>query len=70
MLKERDLNNFMDGFPSVRAAKATERQARQDAIVALLDKMSKLASMTTSSALPTQRKFKEMQVRRGKRGRP
>ncbi len=40
--KERDLTNFMDSFPSRRAAKLEEMRAKQDAIVALLDRISKL----------------------------
>lgn len=59
--KERDLNNFMDSFPSRRAAKLEELRHKQDAIVALLDKMNKLSSIATG-ALPSQKKFKEMQV--------
>ena len=60
--KERDLNNFMDSFPSRRAEKTREAQEKQDAIVAVLDKIAKLQGLV-GSALPTQKKFKEMQVR-------
>ena len=60
MTKERDLNNFMDSFPSRRAAKLEERRAKEDGIVALLDKIVKLQAIS-GSALPTQKKFKEMQ---------
>jgi len=59
--KERDLNNFMDSFPSRRAEKTREAQEKQDAIVALLDKIAKLQGLV-GSALPSQKKFKEMQV--------
>ena len=60
--KERDLNNFMDSFPSRRAEKTREAQEKQDGIVALLDKIAKLQGLA-GSALPSQKKFKEMQVR-------
>lgn len=59
--QERDLNNFMDGFPGLKAAKAAEAQAKQDATVALLDRIGKLQQLATSN-LPSQKKFKEMQV--------
>ena len=62
MAKERDLNNFMDSFPSRRAEKTREAQEKQDGIVALLDKIAKLQGLA-GSALPSQKKFKEMQVR-------
>ncbi|KAG1670889.1 hypothetical protein FOA52_000391 [Chlamydomonas sp. UWO 241] len=58
--KERDLNNFMDSFPSRRADKMQETRDKQDAIVGLLEKIAKLSSMT-GGALPSQKKFKEMQ---------
>ncbi|GAX82423.1 hypothetical protein CEUSTIGMA_g9851.t1 [Chlamydomonas eustigma] len=58
--KERDLNNFMDSFPSRRAEKLKETQDKQDAIVSLLEKITKLQGLV-GSALPTQKKFKEMQ---------
>lgn len=58
--KERDLTNFMDSFPSRKAAKLEEARTRQDSIVAILEKLTKLQSITTS-ALPSQKKFKEMQ---------
>lgn len=58
--KERDLNNFLDSFPSRKASKLGEKQAKEDAIVALLDKITKLETISTS-ALPSQRRFKEMQ---------
>ena len=38
--KERDLNNFMDSFPSRRASKLDESRSRQDAIVALLERIT------------------------------
>lgn len=59
--KERDLNNFMDSFPSRRASKLDEARSKQDAIVALLERITKLQSLATS-ALPSQKKFREMQV--------
>jgi len=40
--KERDLSNFMDSFPSRKAAKLDEMRAKQDAIVAQLEKINKL----------------------------
>lgn len=43
MTKERDLSNFMDGFPARKAAKVEEMRARQDAIVGQLEKINKLA---------------------------
>eukprot|EP00798_Chlamydomonas_sp_ICE-L_P011195 gene11195-18812_t len=58
--KERDLTNFMDSFPSRKATKLDEARTRQDSIVSLLDKLTKLQSITTS-ALPSQKKFREMQ---------
>jgi len=58
--KERDLNNFMDSFPSRRAAKLEEASAKQDAIVGMLEKITKLQNMM-GGALPSQKKFKEMQ---------
>jgi len=57
--KERDLTNFMDSFPSRRAAKMDEMRAKQDAIVALLERINKLQGMATS-ALPSAKKFQEM----------
>lgn len=42
IVKERDLSNFMDGFPSRKAAKVDEMRARQDAIVGLLERINKL----------------------------
>lgn len=38
----------------------TERQSKEDAVVALLERITKLSSLS-SSALPSQKKFKEMQ---------
>lgn len=58
--KERDLNNFLDSFPSRKAAKTAEKQQKEDSIVQLLEKVNKLEAISTS-ALPTQRRFKEMQ---------
>jgi intraflagellar transport protein 74 len=60
--KERELNNFMDSFPSSKAEKLGEKQSREDAILNCLDKINKLQQIT-KSALPSQKKFKEMQVR-------
>jgi intraflagellar transport protein 74 len=40
--KERDLSLFMDGFPSRKAAKLDEAGGRQDAIVAQLERITKL----------------------------
>jgi len=54
------LNNFMDGFPSLKAAKQSEKQSREDAVVALLERITKLQSVA-SSQLPNQKRFKEMQ---------
>ncbi len=65
MAKERDLNNFMDSFPSRRASKMEEAASKQDSIISLLEKISKLQALA-GSALPSQKKFKEMQV--GMRG--
>eukprot|EP00200_Dunaliella_tertiolecta_P010673 CAMPEP_0202381376 /NCGR_PEP_ID=MMETSP1127-20130417/35240_1 /ASSEMBLY_ACC=CAM_ASM_000462 /TAXON_ID=3047 /ORGANISM="Dunaliella tertiolecta, Strain CCMP1320" /LENGTH=623 /DNA_ID=CAMNT_0048980319 /DNA_START=178 /DNA_END=2049 /DNA_ORIENTATION=+ len=58
--KERDLSNFMDGFPSRKAAKVEEMRAKQDAIVAQLEKINKLVAIS-EGALPSTNKFKEMQ---------
>ncbi len=60
MAKERDLTNFMDSFPSRRAAKLEEQRAKQDAIVAALERISKLQNIA-GGALPSTKKFKEMQ---------
>lgn len=60
LAKERDLNNFMDGFPSRKAAKMQEKQQREDGIVAALEKIVKMQGIIGSS-LPSQKKFKEMQ---------
>eukprot|EP00197_Chlamydomonas_leiostraca_P011457 CAMPEP_0202869542 /NCGR_PEP_ID=MMETSP1391-20130828/12512_1 /ASSEMBLY_ACC=CAM_ASM_000867 /TAXON_ID=1034604 /ORGANISM="Chlamydomonas leiostraca, Strain SAG 11-49" /LENGTH=623 /DNA_ID=CAMNT_0049549875 /DNA_START=192 /DNA_END=2063 /DNA_ORIENTATION=+ len=58
--KERDLTNFMDSFPSRRAAKLDENRNKQDSIVGLLERINKLQSIA-SGALPSTKKFKEMQ---------
>ncbi|KAF5830861.1 hypothetical protein DUNSADRAFT_13941 [Dunaliella salina] len=58
--KERDLSNFMDGFPSRKAAKVEEMRAKQDTIVAQLEKINKLVAIS-EGALPSTNKFKEMQ---------
>ncbi|MEW5313546.1 MAG: hypothetical protein WDW38_005106 [Sanguina aurantia] len=60
LVKERVINDFMDVFPSSKAVKVTERQSKEDAVVALLERITKLSSLS-SSALPSQKKFKEMQ---------
>ncbi|GIL44084.1 hypothetical protein Vafri_1639 [Volvox africanus] len=60
LAKERDLNNFMDGFPSRKAAKMQEKQSKEDGIVAILEKVVKMQGII-GSALPSQKKFKEMQ---------
>ena len=52
----------MDSFPSRRASKLDEARQKQDAIVALLERIAKLQGLATS-ALPSQKKFREMQVR-------
>lgn len=58
--KERELNTFVDSFPSRKAAKAAEMSAAADSVLALLDRISKLGALATS-ALPSQQQFKEMQ---------
>ncbi|KAG2495583.1 hypothetical protein HYH03_006183 [Edaphochlamys debaryana] len=60
LAKERDLNNFMDGFPSRKDAKLKEKQSKEDGIVATLEKVVKMQGIIGSS-LPSQKKFKEMQ---------
>lgn len=60
MAKERDLNNFLDSFPKRRADKLEEMRSKQDAIVSLLEKITKLQNLA-GGALPSQKKFKEMQ---------
>lgn len=57
--KERELNAFLDSFPSKRAAKMGELQERSDAISATLERITKLEGLA-ASALPSQRKFREM----------
>ncbi|KAL6756806.1 intraflagellar transport protein IFT-71/74 [Haematococcus lacustris] len=58
--KERDLTNFMDSFPSRRADKLAELRSKQDAIVALLEKINKLQSIA-GAALPSTKQFRQMQ---------
>jgi len=58
--KERDLTNFMESFPSRRAAKMDEARATQDAIVQRLDRITKLHNIA-GGVLPSTKQFKEMQ---------
>nr|AAO92260.1 intraflagellar transport protein component IFT74/72 [Chlamydomonas reinhardtii] len=60
LAKERHLNNFMDGFPSRKAAKMQEKQQKEDGIVGVLEKMVKMQGIIGSN-LPSQKKYKEMQ---------
>jgi hypothetical protein len=64
--KEKELNTFLDAFPQRKAAKAAELAAKQEAVVAGLERMSKLQALTDAAALPSQGQFQQMKV--GARG--
>eukprot|EP00877_Chromochloris_zofingiensis_P002084 jgi/Chrzof1/11877/Cz06g13080.t1 len=58
--KERELNAFLDAFPERKASKLAELASRQDAIVAVLERINKLQSVA-GGALPTKGQFQDMQ---------
>jgi intraflagellar transport protein 74 len=60
--KEKELNAFLDAFPQRKAAKAAELAAKQEAVVAGLERMSKLQALTDAAALPSQGQFQQMKV--------
>jgi hypothetical protein len=61
-LKEKELAAFMDDFPHKRAAKLAELSGAQDAIVAAMERLSKLNSLA-GGAMPSKGQFQDMQVR-------
>lgn len=61
--KEKELVAFLDAFPQRKAAKAGELAAKQEAIVAGLERMNKLQALTDAAALPSQGQFQQMKVR-------
>lgn len=60
--KERELNAFLDAFPQRKAAKQSELTAKQEAIVAVLERMNKLQAIT-DAALPSHSQYQQMKVR-------
>ncbi|KAF6253295.1 intraflagellar transport protein IFT-71/74 [Scenedesmus sp. NREL 46B-D3] len=58
--KEKELNAFLDAFPQRKAAKAAELAAKQEAVAAGLERMSKLQALTDAAALPSQGQFQQM----------
>lgn len=63
-LQEKEVRGFVESFAATKAAKLTELQQRQDAVVQLLEKIAKQQNIATGN-LPNQKKFKEMQASGG-----
>jgi len=61
LAKEQDLNSFLANFNGRMADLKAELSSKQEAVVAVLEKLAKAGSVLSSQALPDSNKFREMQ---------